>query len=445
MKYLWDENYHLFRRANGDDFAYSDGIEVEDRLLAIVSKANDRSTLSTELAENITDWPSEYHLSASRHCLVRPLSLHAGDKVLELGCGCGAITRFLGEVGADVVAVEGSIGRARIAAERCRELSNVRVVADDLLRFETDERFDCVLLVGVLEYAAVFSDQENPFEHYLRSVTRFLAPAGRLVIAIENKLGLKYFNGCSEDHVGVPFFGVQALYSARTPRTFGRQELIAQLAAAGLPHTYFYYPFPDYKLPLMVLSQDGLSDGEFDPVDLLARCQARDYHGSPYRGFDDALAFSALNDNGLIAEFSNSFLVVAQAQPAEERNRRDLAFAFSVRRAPEFCAQTRFARCGSEIQVLKEPLVSRDPQQYVVTESMKIRNHLAESPYRPGRQLFWNLLRARAKIGDLEAIVQALSPWVEFLLRHARVPASSINEASGGLSPLASYTLPGEF
>ena len=66
---------------------------------------------------------------------MRPLELHSGDKVLELGCGCGAITRFLGEIGANVVAVEGSLARARVAAERCRELTNVRVVVDDLLSF----------------------------------------------------------------------------------------------------------------------------------------------------------------------------------------------------------------------------------------------------------------------------------------------------------------------
>src|SRR5580704_12803313 len=267
MTYHFDSAFHLFRPLDGGDFSYSDGAEAESRLLTVVTSANDRSTFSPELAASITDCVSEYHLSKSRHCLLRPLGIQAGNKVLELGCGCGAITRFLGEIGAQVVAVEGSLRRARVAAERCRDCSHVRVVVDDLLHFETDERFDWVLLVGVLEYAAVFSEAADPFQHYLRSVTRFLGPAGKLVVAIENKLGLKYFNGCAEDHVGVPFFGVQDLYHGKTPRTFGRRELIAQLENAGLPCHRFFYPFPDYKLPSVILAEAAFTDPEFDPVD----------------------------------------------------------------------------------------------------------------------------------------------------------------------------------
>jgi GT2 family glycosyltransferase/SAM-dependent methyltransferase len=444
MNYFWDDQFHLYRTKNPVEFSYSDGVEVEERLLSVVSNANDRSTFSPELAESICDWPSEYHFSRFRHCLMRPLDLHPGDRVLELGCGCGAITRFLGEIGANVVAVEGSLARARVAAERCRELTNVRVVVDDLLRFQTDELFDCVLLIGVLEYAALFSDREKPFEHYLRTVTGLLAPGGRVVIAIENKVGLKYFNGCGEDHVGVPFFGVQDLYGARTVRTFGRRELIALLSAAGLPQVRFYYPFPDYKLPSVVLSENALTDTGFDATDLLARCHARDYTGSPYRGFDEALAFSVLHTNGLLAELSNSFLVVATPDNELRSRATELAFAWSVNRAPEFCTQTSFVRRGSEIRVMKEPLTSSATGRRTVDESLTITHYVSESVYRAGRQLLWNLLRARAGSGDVESIVQALHPWMEFLLQHARVSTAPIADVSEKRSKLASYVLSGD-
>src|ERR1019366_2812985 len=446
MNYFWDDQFHLYRTKNPGEFSYSDGVEVEERLLSVVSNAKDRSTFSQELAESICDWPGEYHFSRFRHCLVRPLDLHAGDKVLELGCGCGAITRFLGEIGANVVAVEGSLARARVAAERCRELSNVRVVVDDLLSFETDERFDCILLIGVLEYAALFSGREKPFEHYLQAVSRFLAPGGRVVIAIENKVGLKYFNGCGEDHVGIPFFGVQDLYGAGTARTFGRRELIALLSASGLSQVRFYYPFPDYKLPSVVLSENALTDPGFDAVDLLARCHARDYTGSPYRGFDEALAFSVLHTNGLLADLSNSFLVVATPDKEPRAKATELAFAWSVNRAPVFCTQTTFVRSGSGIQVLKEPLTSSARgSRRTVDESLAITHQVSGSVYRPGRQLLWNLLRARAERGDVEPIVQALRPWMEFLLQHARVPPAQVADVSEEPPKLSSYVLAGEF
>ena len=445
MNYQWDTELHLLRRESAPNWAISDGSEVDDRIYDALRKTTDRSTFSPELAGLITDAVTEYAFSRARHCIVRPLGIQAGDKILEFGCGYGAVTRYLGEIGAQVVGVEGRIGQARSAAERCRELTNVRIVADDLFRFDTDELFDWVLLFDVLEYAAMFSDEDNPYMRYLRSVSRFLNPGGRVVIATENKLGLKYFNGCGEDHVKLPFFGIQDLYGDRTVRTFGRKQLIAELSAGGLPYLHFYYPFPDHKLPSVILSDDALSDREFDPVDLLARSHARDYSGSALRGFDDALAFSALHDNGLLAYLSNSFLVVATAEPSLRKNAAEIAVAFSTsNRAPEFATQTRFVRQGPKLRVLKESLTASACPR-VSTGQITFWNKLEDADYSPGRQILWRLLKARADAGDLNAVVRALQPWAEFLLKNARVPTAHAARASMRAPSLASYMLPGDF
>ena len=39
-------------------------------------------------------------------------------------------------------------------------------------------------------------------------MNRHLKKGGRIVIAIENRLGLKYFAGCAEDHLGTYFSGI---------------------------------------------------------------------------------------------------------------------------------------------------------------------------------------------------------------------------------------------
>ena len=445
MNYLWDKECALFRREGYRPIPYSDGPTIEERLLQIIQSASDRTTLSAELAASISDWPSEYHLGRLRHCLLRPVAIKPGDTVLELGCGCGAITRYLGEIGAEVVAVEGSMLRSRVAAERCRDLTNVKIFVDDLLDFRMERRFDWVLLIGVLEYAPAFSCASDPVLHYLDAIRQFLSSTGRLVVAIENRLGLKYFNGCREDHMGVPFFGIQDLYQPRDPQTFGRRELIAKLASAGLPHHYFRYPFPDYKLPTVVLSPASLTDAEFDPVDLLSRCQARDYSGWRYRSFDEALVFASLHKNGLIADLSNSFLVEASATPFSAAEKSELAVTFSVSRLPEYATQTRFLRSGSKIRVVKEHLdkVRRHSatELPITVERLTVRNRLEESEYRPGRQVLWRLLRARAREGHLEVAVQALFPWLEFLLGNARTQGPRPSEERR----LASYIIPGDF
>ena len=48
-----------------------------------------------------------------------------------------------------MTAVDGSLNRARITAERCRDLPNVTVVADDLADFQSEKGSDWALLIGV--------------------------------------------------------------------------------------------------------------------------------------------------------------------------------------------------------------------------------------------------------------------------------------------------------
>lgn len=445
MNYIWDNSSRVYRREDVKTFGYTDGDAVEERIYSIIRQADDKSTFSRELATAITDWPSQYHLSSSRHCLLRPLGIKRGDKVLEIGCGCGAITRYLGEIGAEVVAVEGSLQRARITSERCSDLSNVKVYADDLLHLRIDELFDWVLLIGVLEYAPVFSDHQDPVGHYLRTAARFIAPHGRIAIAIENKLGLKYLNGCCEDHVNIPFFGIQGLYGPKMPITFGRHELVAHVKAAGLPDISFYYPFPDYKLPSTILTDEAFSDPMFHPVELLIRSHARDWTTWDLRAFDDALVSSELHKNKLLPAFSNSFLMTAGYMPALRKDPTELSFSFSPHRAPEFSMQTKIIHNGESILVIKEPLQPEVPRTQVLSNGTFLENITGESEYVPGHLLLWRLIAARAREGTLEQVITALCPWFEYLLQHAHIPPH-ISEETGDLQKkLSSFFMDGTY
>ena len=304
----------VWERPGAAPIPYVDG--AESRILELVRNAKDLSVFSPELAAAISDWPTEYHFSCARHLLLRPLAIQPGDRVLELGCGCGALTRHLGECRARVDAVEGSPLRAQVAAARCRDLPNVAVHLDDLAQFSSPSSYDWVLLVGVLEYAPVFSSAPDPIADTLARASRFLSPQGRLVVAIENKLGLKYFNACSEDHLGIPFYGIQNLYAHKQPVTFGKMELANRLSQAGLSCTHFFYPFPDYKLPETILANAALSSPPFNPCDVLPSASSRDY-SSPAapRPFSEPLVARELFANGLLADLANSFLVVASQTP----------------------------------------------------------------------------------------------------------------------------------
>src|SRR5439155_1715422 len=121
-----------------------------------VRRATDISSDSRELEQQIRDWSSRYHLSRERPLVYASLNLPSDALVLEVGCGCGAITRFLGENVGQVIALEGSARRATITRERTRDLANVSVICASFEDVTFREKFDFIVCNGVLEYAPLF-------------------------------------------------------------------------------------------------------------------------------------------------------------------------------------------------------------------------------------------------------------------------------------------------
>jgi SAM-dependent methyltransferase len=290
--------------------SYRDG--SEDRILEILRSAVDRSAGSDELAGEITDWPSRYHLSRQRANLLRPLRLGPEHRVLEVGAGTGVLSRFMGETGAEVVALEGHLDRARAAAIRVQDLDNVEVVCGPLESYDDAGGFDLVCVVGVLEYAASKAGLETDHQDFLHRAARFVQPGGALLLAIENQLGLKYLLGYDEDHLGLPWIGVEGYPGGHGVRTFTRSRLRAMLETSGLDQQRWFYPFPDYKLPTAVLADAIYADGRAaDLVDQLVRQPATDDGGARALLCDDRRAHRVLVEAGLGREVANSFMVLA--------------------------------------------------------------------------------------------------------------------------------------
>jgi SAM-dependent methyltransferase len=295
-------------------FGYSDGAWVEKYLESAFREAADLSSESEELETYIKDWNTEYHLSRKRKDILAGLHHNRSAKVLEIGSGCGAITRFLGEAYDNVVAVEGSYNRARLARLRTRDLGSVEVYASRYQDLGLEGAFDIVFCIGVLEYAPSYVDGNDPFHDALKSMRRMLRPGGTLVLAIENKLGLKYFSNSTEDHSGTFFEGIEGY--PRTNRmfeTFGKVEL-QRLLSSYWDDVQFYYPFPDYKMPSLLLSDEGAETLEVG--EMLAGLPERDYARINVPLFDNRLAWREVARNGLVSHLSNSFLAVAGPTPS---------------------------------------------------------------------------------------------------------------------------------
>lgn len=158
---------------------------------------------------------------------------------------------------------------------------------------------------------------------------RHLAPGGRIVIAIENKYGMKYFAGCKEDHLGTYFSGIENYVEGGGVRTFGRKGLEKIFGACGAEEYHFYYPYPDYKF-MTTLYSDGYLPGKGELSNNL-----RNFDRDRMLLFHEKDAYDGVIEEGLFPIFSNSYVAVLGAD-------FDVIYAkYSNDRAPQYRIRTQ--------------------------------------------------------------------------------------------------------
>ncbi|MCR5398512.1 MAG: class I SAM-dependent methyltransferase [Lachnospiraceae bacterium] len=302
---------------------YCDGA-VEDELLSIVQTYSEVEY--PKVIEEKKSWPVLYHLSSQRENIVDWLPIDKSMKVLEIGSGCGAITGALARKAGTVDCVDLSRKRSLINAYRHEGYDNICINVGNFADIEPTlgKDYDYVLLIGVFEYGQSYIDSKTPFEDFLKIVCKHRAKNGRVVIAIENRYGLKYWAGCREDHLGTYFSSVECYKDGGGVRTFSEKGLTDICKRVGIDDYHFYYPYPDYKFMTSLFSKKRL------PIKGELYNNIRNFDGDRLLLFDEKAAF-----DGIIAEeqfpfFSNSYLMIIGDEAP-------VTFArYSNDRAPEY-------------------------------------------------------------------------------------------------------------
>lgn len=198
------------------------------------------------------------------------LSFRPGMRVLDYGCGWGAMSFTYARRGAEVTAYDLCQERLRFlqirtASERLSNITFVRGGDTPAMPFP-DSSFDLVFLIGVLEWIPT-SFEGAPLEvqkHFLREIARILSPTGQLLLAIENRYNWYYFLGQQEDHTHLRFISLlprplanvySKLRTGKPLRNLTHSNSAYQklLRIAGFESARVFLPIADYRLFSRVL------------------------------------------------------------------------------------------------------------------------------------------------------------------------------------------------
>lgn len=323
------------------DELYSDGEEIELDILNY-AKTVPQNRIRT-LFEKDCRWAVFYHLSDMRENILSWYDFKPGCEVLEIGGGMGAITGLLCRKAGSVTTVELTKRRASVIYARHKDCENLRILVGNFNDMDFSKKYDYITLIGVLEYAKGFVASGRA-EDFLTKIKSLLKPGGKLLIAIENRFGLKYWCGASEDHLSRPFVGINGYPGENRIETYSRSDLAALLKRCGFPKMRFSYPLPDYKFPQAIYTD------EFQPGSSSSKELAFYYIATEKLIADEAKCFRAAVENGAFPFMANSFFVECAAESTAEMS--DVIFSsFTPERSAEHRTVTKI-RAGRTVEKL---------------------------------------------------------------------------------------------
>jgi 2-polyprenyl-3-methyl-5-hydroxy-6-metoxy-1,4-benzoquinol methylase len=283
---------------------------TEKKLLKLFQAKDSKARVQRILESRNLDWSMYYHLSPLRGGSVSWYNFDKGSRVLEVGAGCGAVTEALVKKSIELTSIDLSERRSVINAYRNSTSKNLDIVIGNLQDYRPRKRFDYIVCVGVLEYAGSFIDSSDPYKKLLTIFTGLLKQKGKLLLAIENRFGLKYWTGSREDHTGGFFDGIHSYPQEKRVQTFTKSELSTLLKQSGFEKQSFYYAFPDYKHPRVIYSDEYFpGNGTEFPLGLLPTPPT---DTGRLNIVNEQLAMTHIESEKLYRSLANSFIVSAE-------------------------------------------------------------------------------------------------------------------------------------
>ncbi|MBS1603555.1 MAG: methyltransferase domain-containing protein [Bacteroidetes bacterium] len=367
-------------------------MQIQEHLESI-QKIQDLTIGSEELLAIVRDWPEYDELNDKIVDLMRPFASYLnGKSVLEISAGYGTMTRFFGENGISVLALEGHPEKAEFAAARCRDLATVTITCTSFENYGPETRFDIITFTGGPGHVNPFEDSGRINFPLLKKAADLLNDNGILILPVPN------------------IFANNVPGQATDP-AIDKQSIADIFKKVGLGHTEFLYPFPGCQLPQIILKESALTIKEFNTSNLLLPiASSSDSSGmSVYQLMQEPITPS------VIGSLSSSFLLIAGKDAFSITASNILGFSYSSKRRKRFCKANYFIQgFDDRLLVRREKLY---PQSWCSTDG-EITQVVQDEAHQEGTLYFIRLLEIVGNQGwSIDDVVKWASFYYQLLKR----------------------------
>lgn len=267
-----------------------------------------------------------YALSSQREMLLEWYDFDPEGELLQVGADYGAMTGLYRTSVSQVTVLDADADALRTVEMRYPGAPNIRYEKDTLTGYAermtaaAGRAYDYVVLAGSLE---------APYEDNIQAAKKLLKPDGVLIVASANALGMKYLAGTRiEDNA------------------LTKKHLTELLTENGQGHFKYYYPMPDYRVPVSIYSDRYLPK----KGDLTKVTPAYDY--PPYHMMDMGEKFDAVCEADAFDLYANSYLVFWSRNRTKIKSRDERIFIkYNKTRREQFQIKT----CICEYLAPKDP------------------------------------------------------------------------------------------
>jgi len=261
----------------------------------------------TQVKDKISNFEEFFRTTQIRENIINWYDFKNNSSILEIGCDFGQVTKFFCRTDLSVESIEMDKEKYEYTKKILEKFKNINLFNKNLISYKEEnnqKKFDYIIVTTSMDRLNEFvlENKKNvAFNKFLDIAEGLLNYNGVILIAIDNKFSIRNFSGAT--------FNGTSSYSVlegkiKNTGVFSKKEIINILENSNFNKYKFYYPFPDYKLPSVIYTDEYLPNKNSNKLKYLVY-----YNPKDTVVFNEIDVIKEIVKDEMLDYFSNSYFI----------------------------------------------------------------------------------------------------------------------------------------